>query len=336
MRAVTYRVGGPAAEVLAVEEVDLPEPGPGEVRVALRYSGINPTDVRARAAAEKLSGQVFRTPHHDGSGIVDAVGSGVDEGLLGRPVWVFHAALGRPHGTAAEAVCLPADRMVPLPQDADPVVGACLGVPYLTAHLCAFDGEVGASTARYVDRGRHVLVTGGAGAVGAAAVQLLRWAGARVIATASTDRKAEAALAAGAEHVVRYRDEPVAQCLREIAPDGVVRVADVALAENLATYVEQLAPGAVVAAYAGGSTRPSIPMRSFMHRNASLRFVHVFGARPERLAAAIRDITAALEVGALAPVATRVLPIERVVEAHEAVESGAFGRVLIGLPTTGA
>lgn len=336
MRAVTYRVGGPAAEVLAVEEVGLPVPGPGEVRVAIHYSGINPTDVRARAAADDLAGEGFRIPHQDGSGIVDAVGSGVDEGLLGRLAWVFHAALGQPHGTAAEAVCLPVDRVVPLPTDVDPIVGACLGVPYLTAHLCAFDGEVGAPTARHVDHGDNVLVTGGAGAVGAAAVQLLRWAGARVIATASTDQKAEAALAAGAEHVVRYREEPVVQRLREIAPDGLTRVVDVALAENLSTYAEELAPGAVVAAYAGGATRPEVPMRAFMRRNASLRFVHVYGARPERLAAAVRDITAALEAGALAPVATRVLPIERVVEAHEAVESGAFGRVLIGLPSSDA
>lgn len=331
MRAVTYRLGGPAASVLTVEDVPRPDPGPGEVRVAVRFSGINPTDVRARTEGPGRD-EGPRIPHQDGSGIVDAAGPGVDVGLVGRPVWMFHAALGRSSGTAAEHVCLPVDRVVLLPEGADLLVGACLGVPYLTAHLCAFDGEVGAGG---LPAGHHALVTGGAGAVGAAAVQLLRWAGARVVATASSQRKVEAARAAGAHDVVRYREEPVAERLGAIAPDGFSRVVDVAVAQNLDGYAEQLAPGAVVAAYAGGSTRPVVPMRPLMRRNASLRFVHVYGASSGRLAAAVRDVTAALQDGALAPVATTLLPLERVVEAHEAVEAGPFGRILLELPSIG-
>jgi NADPH2:quinone reductase len=220
------------------------------------------------------------------------------------------------------------DRVVPLHAGADLTIGACLGVPYLTAHLCAFDAAVGACTD---GREQTALVTGGAGAVGAAAVQLLRWSGARVIATVSTEEKAVAAVSAGAEHVIRYRDEDVAGRLQQLAPEGLGRVVDVALAANLDAYAESLAHGAVVAAYAGGSTRPEVPMRAFMRRNAGLKFVHVYGADPRRLEAAIRDVSDALADGALAPVATTVLPLDRIVEAHELLESGPFGRVLLDI-----
>lgn len=326
MRAAVHRVGGPAAAVLSVEEVERPEPGPGEARVAVHYSGINPTDVRARSQTTPTPSSTHRIPHQDGSGIVDAVGPGVDRRLLGRGVWVYHAALGRTSGTAAEWVCLPVGRVVPLLPGADLRAAACLGVPALTAHLCAFDEEV---RMRGAGDGGTALVTGGAGAVGAAAVQLLCWSGARVIATASTDEKAAAARAAGAVHVIRYRDEDVSSALAQVAPEGLGRVVDVALARNLDAYADLLAPGAVVAAYAGGDTRPEVPMRAFMRRNASLRFVHVYGADHDRLAAAVRDVSAALVDGALAPVATTVLPLERIAEAHEMVEAGPFGRILI-------
>jgi len=333
MRAAVHRAGGPAAAVLTVEEVERPEPGIGEVRVAIHYSGINPTDVRARGETSAAPSGTFRIPHQDGSGFVDAVGPGVDEGLLGRAVWVYHAALGRTSGTAAEWVSLPVSRVVALPERVDLRTGACLGVPALTAHLCAFDAEV---RMRGNVRDGAVLVTGGAGAVGSAAVQLLRWAGALVIATASTEEKAFAARAAGAAHVIRYREEDVSAELAAIVPEGLRRVVDVALARNLDTYADRLAPGAVVAAYAGGDTRPAVPMRAFMRRNASLRFVHVYGAEHDRLASAIRDVSAALADGALAPVATTVLPLERIAEAHELVEAGTFGRVLVELrPSTG-
>jgi NADPH2:quinone reductase len=329
MLAATHTVGGPAREVLDVREVLAPDPGPGEVRVAVHYSGINPTDVRSRADAKPLTDGSFRIPHQDGAGTVDRVGQGVDASLVGREVWVFHAAHGRLHGTAAEYVCLPVEQVVVLPDGVGPLVGATLGVPALTAHLCAFEGPASQWAG---GRPRTALVTGGAGAVGAAAVQLLRWAGAYVIATASTAQKADAARAAGAHEVIRYREEPVAQRLAQLAPDGLDRVVDVSLASNLPTYADVLAPGAVVVAYAGGSTTPSIPMRAFMRRNATLRFVHVYGTPEVRLRPAIEDVTAALAEGVLVPVATQVLQLERIAEAHQAVEAGPFGRVLLELP----
>lgn len=332
MRAAVFTVGGPARDVLEVREVPRPEPGHGEVRVAIALTGINPTDVRARADAGPVGPGEYRIPHQDGSGLVDAIGPGVEGLEVGSRVWVFHAAHGRPHGAAAEYVCLPREQVVVIPDGVDLAVGACLGVSYLTAHLCAFDRE--ARPREGGDQG-WALVTGGAGAVGAAAVQLLRWSGARVIATASTEKKALAARQAGAEAVIRYRDEPVAERLAEIAPEGIARVVDVALASNLAHYAAALAPGAVVAAYAGGSTRPELPMRELMRRNATLRFVHVYGAPDPRLHVAIADITAALEDGAIAPVATQVLPLDRIAEAHEAVEAGPFGRVLVSVRGSG-
>lgn len=325
MRAAVYTSGGEARDVLTLRDIPTPEPSSGEVLVALRYSGINPTDVRTRAAASPTRPGDVRVPHQDGAGYVERVGDGVDSALVGRAVWVFHAAHERLHGTAAEYVCLPLSQVVPLPEGVDTLVGATLGIPYLTAHLCAFDtvrSSVGSAP-------ETVLVTGGAGAVGAATVQLLRWSGARVVATASTEEKARAARLAGAHEVIRYRDEAVAERIRAVSPGGVDRVVDVALAENLPSYVDALAPGAVVVAYAGGATTPEIPVREFMRRNATLRFVHVYGAAPDRLAAAVADVSAALSEGAIAPVATTVLPLGRIVEAHEVVESGPFGRVLI-------
>jgi len=329
MLAAVHRVGGPAREVLEVREVPRPSPGPGEVLDALSHSGINPTDVRARAEAVAVTAGEFRIPHQDGAGIITDVGLGVDRARIGQLVWVFHAAHQRLHGTAAQYVSLPSAQAVDLPPGVDPLLGATLGIPVLTAHLCAFDV---AGSDRLPALPQTALVTGGAGAVGAAAIQLLRWAGVRVIATVSTDRKAEAAFAAGAHEVIRYRDEPVAQRLAQLAPEGLDRVVDVALAQNLSTYVDALAPGAVVVAYAGGSTSPVLPMRAFMHRNATLRFVHVYGTPTQRLAVAIEDVTVALSDGVLTPVSTDVHPLDRIVDAHETVEAGQFGRVVIRLP----
>lgn len=325
MRAAVYTSGGEARDVLTLRDIPTPEPSSGEVLVALEYSGINPTDVRTRSAASPVRPGDVRVPHQDGAGHVERVGHGVDSALVGRAVWVFHAAHERLHGTAAEYVCLPRSQIVLLPEGVDTLLGATLGIPCLTAHLCAFD------TVRPPGRTdtETVLVTGGAGAVGAATVQLLRRSGARVIATASTEEKASAALLAGAHEVIRYRGGAVAERIRAVAPEGIDRVVDVALAENLPTYVDALAPGAVVVAYAGGATTPEIPMRELMRRNATLRFVHVYGAAPDRLAAAVEDVSAALAEGAIEPVATTVLPLDRIIEAHEAVESGPFGRVLL-------
>src|SRR5690606_4205791 len=203
MRAAVYDTSGPAQGELRVVDLPDPSPGPGEVRVRLRVAGVNPTDWKARSRPGGEWPQ--QTPGHDGAGVVDAVGDGVDAARVGERVWVYHAALGRPGGTAAQLVCVPAAQAVRLPDGVSFGHGAGLGIPGITAHRCVFaDGPVA---------GRTVLVTGGAGAVGHAAVQLAAWRGARVVATVSSEAKAALARDAGDDAVVNYRDPGIGQRL---------------------------------------------------------------------------------------------------------------------------
>jgi NADPH:quinone reductase len=182
MRAALYRAHGPASAVLAIEDLPLPEPGPGEVRVAVRRSAVNPTDWKQRWAngeTRAVSGLPFIVPNQDGAGVIDAVGPSVDPARIGQRVWLYFASYRRQFGTAEELVCLPEAQAVELPPGTSFELGASLGIPALTAHRCLFaDGSV---------RGRVVLVAGGAGAVGHFAIELAKWAGARVVATVSSE-----------------------------------------------------------------------------------------------------------------------------------------------------
>ena len=181
MRAAWYEKNGGAAEVLRLGEMPDPEPGPGEVRVRVAASGLNPTDVKARAGSRPM-GFPRIIPHQDGAGVIDRVGPGVPASRLGERVWVYIVQWQRPFGTAAEYVCVPAPRAITLPANLTFAEGACLGIPGVTAHRCLFaDGPI---------EGQTVLVTGGAGAVGHYAVQLAKWSGARVITTVSSGEKA--------------------------------------------------------------------------------------------------------------------------------------------------
>ena len=182
MKAASYDRYGPAAEVLEVRDVERPAPGPGEVLVKVALSGINPTDWKSRSGATPRPIDGFQIPHHDGAGVIEAVGDGVDPARVGQRVWLWLAAAGRRWGTAAEWTVVPQDQAVPLSGGASQELGACLGVPAMTAHWCLFaDGPVA---------GKTVLVAGGAGAVGHFAIQLARHAGARVITTVSGPEKA--------------------------------------------------------------------------------------------------------------------------------------------------
>src|SRR5215468_8963794 len=226
MRAALYRDMGEAAEVFEVKEVERPEPGPGEVLVRVHASGVNPTDYKARSGAVPRPVDGFQIPHHDGAGVIEAVGAGVDPGRVGERVWLWLTAAGRPWGTAAEWTALPARQAVPLPSGASAELGASLGVPAMTAHRCLFaDGPVA---------GKTVLVAGGAGAVGHYAVELAKRAGARVVTTVSGPQKAELAAKAGADQVVIYREPDAAEQIRSFAgPGGVDHVVEVALGANL-------------------------------------------------------------------------------------------------------
>lgn len=325
MRAAVYRGFGPAAEVLTVEEIETPEPGPGEVRVRLAASGVNPTDWKSRSGATPLPQTAgdgwFQIPHQDGAGVVDAVGDGVDPARVGERVWVLLAAFRQPWGTAAEFTVVPADRAVRLPDGASYELGANLGVPAVTAHRCLFaDGPL---------EGRTVLVAGGAGAVGHFAIQLARHAGATVVTTVSSPAKATLAEEAGAHHVVNYRSDDAAARIREAAPHGVDRVVEVALAANLRLDLDVVAPNASIVTYAAEPTAPSLPTRELMTRNLLLRFVLLYTVPAEGLAAAATGVTAALEAGALTPLPATTFPLDEVAAAQDAVERGAVGKVIV-------
>jgi NADPH2:quinone reductase len=320
MRAALFRSGGPAGEVLSMEELDPVPPGPGEVQVRIAVSGVNPTDWKERARGSALAGLEFKIPNQDGAGTIEAVGDGVDPGRVGERVWLYFAAWQRAYGTAAEFCTLPADQAVALPDSASFELGASLGIPALTAHRCLFaDGPV---------RGRTVLVAGGAGAVGRYAIELARWAGStKVIATVSSEEKARLARSAGAE-AVNYRSDDAAARIRQLAPHGVDRVVEVALHQNFALDAAVAAPNAAIAAYASGGVT-SVDIGSVMPRNLVIRAVLVYTTPAEAVRAAVDDVGAAMRDGALTEMPLHRFPLERIAEAHNAVEGGAVGKVLV-------
>lgn len=320
MQAVRYSAAGSAREVLELVRLPVPEPGPGELRVRIVASGVNPSDCKARVSGRGLSSGP-RVPHQDGAGIVDAVGEGVDAGRIGERVWVYHAAHERPVGTAAARTCLPADQAVRLPDGIDMVTGAGLGIPAITAHRCLIpDG---------VPHGRTVLVTGGAGAVGAAAIRIARWGGSKVVATVSSNEKADIARSLGAHATIDYLREDLAERLAEIAPEGVDVVCDVHVGSNLARYLPALADLARIGAYARAGDDPVLALTPFMRHNLTLTGVWVYGLRPDQLSAATRDITSALSATTWHPYPTHLFSLDEAAAAHEAVEAGILGKVVV-------
>lgn len=322
MRAALYERTGPAGDVLRVEEIDRPEPGPGEVRVRVHVSGVNPTDWKSRVGATPRPIDGFQVPNQDGAGVIDAVGEGVDGSRVGERVWVWFAAAGRRWGTAAEWTVVPSRQAVPLPGDVSFEMGASLGVPAMTAHRCLFaDGPIG---------GRTVLVAGGAGAVGHFAVELAKRAGATVITTVSSPEKAALARAAGADLVVNYKSEPAAERITASAPQ-VDRIVEVALAANLDLDLAVAAPHAVVVTYAAADD-PVVPIRACMNKNLLMRFVLLYGVPEQALLEATTDITDALVERRLSELPYRRFPLEEIAAAHDAVEGGFAGKVLVDLP----
>jgi len=322
MKAVMYERQGSAAEVLQLVDLPRPEPGPGEVRVRVSFSGINPTDWKSRSGATPRPLARFQIPHHDGSGVIDAVGSGVDESRLGERVWIWMAAAGSQWGTAAEWTVVTEQQAVTLPDGASLELGASLGVPALTAHRCLFaDGDLDGGT---------VLVAGGAGAVGHFAIELARHHGARVLTTVSGAEKAEIARAAGADLVVNYREPDVLERLRAYA-ERVDRVVEVNLAANLGIDLGLAGPGTVVAVYAADSADPELPVRACMSANLLLRFVLLYGVPIADLLLGVRDISAALGAGALSELPVHRFPLEECAAAQEAVQGGATGKVLLDI-----
>jgi NADPH:quinone reductase len=323
MRAALYDRYGAAREVLRVEDVAQPEPGPGEVRVKVEFSGINPTDWKSRSGATPRPIDGFQIPHHDGAGVIDAVGEGVDAARIGERVWLLMAAAGRRWGTAAEWTVVPGAMAVPLPEGAPAELGASLGVPAVTAHRCLFaDGPI---------EGKTVLVAGGAGAVGHFAIELAKHAGARVVTTVSGPEKAELAEKAGADLVVNYREPGAADQIRSFAgAGGVDHVVELALGANLQLDLDVIArPDARLVCYAAEAADPVVPVRACMNANVVVRFVLLYGVPQEAIERAAGGITAALADGALTGLPYTSFPLDEIAAAQDAVEGGAVGKVLV-------
>jgi NADPH2:quinone reductase len=320
VKAALYDRAGPAAEVLRVEDVERPEAGPGEVRVKVAVSAVNPTDYKGRRGTTPRPIDGFQIPHHDGAGVIDAVGQGVDPGRVGERVWLWFAAAGRRWGTAAEWSVVPARQAVPLPAGASLELGASLGVPAMTAHWCLFaDGPVA---------GQTVLVAGGAGAVGHFAIQLATRGGATVVATASSPEKADLARQAGAAHVVNYRDQDAAGQILALAGHAD-RVIEVALGANLQLDLAVVRPGSTIVTYAAEASDPVVPIRACMTANVVLRFVLLYGVASSALDKAVAGVSAALAEGALTELPAHRYPLPDIVAAHQAAEAGPVGKVLV-------
>jgi NADPH2:quinone reductase len=321
MRAAWYEKNGPARDVLKVG--DLPDPAPvaGEVRVRIHASAVNPSDVKARAGNRKvLWDRVI--PDSDGAGVIDAVGSGVDAARIGQRVWIYNGQWDRPHGTSAQYIALPAALAVPLADGLTWEQGACLGIPVMTAHRCLFaEGPVA---------GKTILVTGGAGVVAHYAIQLAKWAGARVVTTVSSEAKARHARAAGADIVIDYRTEPVAERILATT-GGVDGIVEVDFGANLPVSARILRPNGFVASYASArELKPVFPYADLFRLNPVIHPVFVYTMPDSAKAHAHADIERWLrETKPIFAIAKRYR-LDDVVNAHLAVERGEkIGHIIL-------
>ncbi|MBW8870911.1 MAG: NADPH:quinone reductase [Leifsonia sp.] len=336
MKAVSYSATGDS-DVLTLGEREEPHPGAGEVRVRIHVSGVNPTDWKARRGSGPTELPRPQVPNQDGAGVVDEVGDGVTGFRVGDRVWVWDAAYQRPDGTAQELAVLPERLVVPLPDGVSFDEGASFGIPALTAHRALTSYEhAPAELSPGSLEGRTVLVAGGAGAVGHAAIQLAVWAGATVIATVSSHEKAELARAAGAHHVVNYTDPDTAEAIGALAPRGVDIVVEVNVSANAELDVKVTGRNATIASYADapGSDSVTIAVRPSMSKHLRWQFVHTYTLAAETKEAAVRAVAAAAADGALRVGEEHGLPItrfplEQTAAAHDAVEDGVVGKVLI-------
>jgi NADPH2:quinone reductase len=336
MRAITYaRLGDPS--VLELVDRPIPEPGGGELRIRVAVSGVNPTDWKSRSGTPGAAPAEPTVPNHDGAGIVDKVGARVAGFRVGDRVWVTLAGYGRPaSGTAQDYTVVRAERAFPLPEAADFELGASVGIPAVTAHRALTVAENGPTRlAPGALSERVVLVAGGAGAVGNAAIQLARWAGATVLTTVSGDAKAKLAGDAGAHHVFNYKQSDTAARIRQVAPDGVDVIVEVAVGTNAELDLAVLRPRGTISIYANDGGAPfNLDVRRNMGLNSRYQFVLLYTVGWDKIAAAAVDINHAIEDGAFRVGEQAGLPLHRFSledtgAAHAAVESGAVGKVLI-------
>lgn len=332
MKATTYRALGAASDVLTLEDIASPTPDSGEVRVDVHYSGVNPSDVKVRGGARAgVAEPAFPVtiPHSDGSGVISAVGDGVSRSRIGERVWLWNGQWKRAFGTAAQQITLPADQAVALPDGVDMATGAVLGIPGLTACYCVFSGGGVA--------GKTVLIQGGAGTVGLLAVQLAKWGGAKVIATAG-GIGLKRARDAGADVVIDYRAPDLAAQI-VASNDGALvdLIIEVEFGPNIAVDIEVIAENGRIVAYGSAKDMmPTVPFFPLMFKAVTLKAALVYILTPEERVATIQRLTSALSEGALTCPVEQVFALSDCARAHEAVEAGGrTGAILLKMADLG-
>jgi NADPH2:quinone reductase len=313
MRAAWYEKNGTATEVLAVGEVETPKPGPGEVRVKLKTSGVNPSDVKTRAGTVRKIAFPRVIPQSDGAGDIDAVGEGVSKARIGERVWIWNGQWKRPFGTAAEYIVLPEIQAVKLPAHISYEAGACFGIPALTAwHAIDIAGT---------KAGMTLLIAGGAGAVAHYAIQFAKARGAVVITTVSSDAKAKIAKDAGADVTINYKTENVGERVAALTKGGVDAVIELDLTANAALLPTVLRPRGTLVVY-GTGPQVQFPGSFCLANNITVKFLLVYELTADERARAVADITRMLEANALKHNVAETYPLADIVKAHQAVESG--------------
>jgi len=319
MRAVWFTESGDADKVLQLGEKTMPAPGPDEVLVRLHASGVNPSDVKKRAGAQAAGFEDgFVIPHSDGAGVVAETGTGVKSVKQGDRVWVYQAQYQRHWGTASEYIVLPQSRVVALPESSSFAVGACAGIPMMTAHRCVFsDGEV---------KDQTILVTGASGRVGFYAAQWANSAGARVIATAGSAERCKQAAGSGAHHVLNYTEADLVGEIMDITGGkGVDRIVDVEFGKNIDTSAQLLKTNGVITTYSSSKDmQPTLPFYPLMFNNITVRLVLVYNMPETAKIAATKAITHMLSEEKLQHRIAESYALEQAALAHQKVEAGGL------------
>lgn len=323
MRAAIYTTKGPAADVLRIVDKPMPEPGAGEVRVRVAFSGVNPSDVKSRSGvAARAGGFPEVTPHSDGAGTIDQVGAGIDTGLIGRRVWLFNGQWERPYGTAAEYITLPASQAVPLPDNISFEVGASIAIPLMTAmHAVQSCGSL---------LGKTVLVPGAAGSVGFYITQLASAAGARVIGIVSNDDKAKLATSIGASDIINYKTESLVDRVQALTNGvGADVIIDVDAATHAPHYGSLLRFGGQAVVYGTNQPPVTLPFGPMILGFIRVYFFIVYKLPPQLLRDVLEGVQAALARPGFRHPVTTIYPLDKIAAAHEQVERGANAKVLI-------
>jgi NADPH2:quinone reductase len=323
MRAAYYEKNGSAKDVLHVDEIEAPKPGRGEVRINLKTSGVNPSDVKTRAGTVRKIAFPRVIPHSDGAGVIDSVGEGVAASRIGERVWVWNGAWKRPFGTAAEYIVLPSAQAVVLPRAITFEAAACFGIPALTAwHAIEIAGT---------QKGATLLIAGGAGAVAHYAIQFAKARGAIVITTVSSPEKAKVARDAGADHTIDYKAENVGERVAALTKGGVDAVIEVDLTANAHLLPNVLRPRGTLVVY-GTGPQAQFPASFCLQNNITVKFLLVYELTADERARAVSDITRMLEANTLKHNVAKTYPLAEIVAAHECVEQGrTLGNVVIQL-----